>query len=104
MSTTSEPTPLPESTGAGAQVATAPPPWPRMATRRRLWLLFTIAWTVALQVPVPFRDTGIPHLDESLFTFSKSLHVAAYAVFTGLSAWMLLPFRYRWLLPFFLIG
>jgi hypothetical protein len=103
MSTTSEPTPSPDLTGTAAPTDGALPR-PSLSVRRWLWLLFTIAWTIALQVPKPFKETGYPPIDEGLFTFSKTVHVAAYAVFTVLSAWMALPVRYRWLLLVFLIG
>lgn len=79
---------------ARAPVATpaAAPPWPSLSFRRRLCLAYALAWTTALLMPVPFHADPDTALAEGLFTFSKALHISAYALFTLLAAWM-------WLLP-----
>jgi hypothetical protein len=87
----------------------APRPW-----RLALWLAFVISWTAALLMPAPeqvakallvpffmsrdeFKGMGQP-----LMVFSKSVHVAAYALFAILSGWLHVPWRSRWLLLVFL--
>jgi VanZ family protein len=71
-----------------------------------IWTFVIIAWTVALEAPVPIPES--PGSGSSVLTarmlFSKSLHVAAYAFLTVLSAWPRLPTRYRWLMMFFLMA
>jgi VanZ family protein len=81
----------------------APVYWPRLTVRRWLCAFYALSWSIALIVPVPIKPRD-PSWVEPLWTFSKSLHVAAYAVFAGLCAWMLLPCRYRWLLIVLLLG
>src|SRR5436190_8050 len=94
--------PLLETNKTGRVEASA---WkPRLALRRWIWVLYALAWTTALLMPVPLPEHTDPRWAEPLFTFSKSLHIMAYALFTGLGAWMLLPGRYRWLLAIFLFG
>jgi hypothetical protein len=62
-----------------------------------LWLGYAAAWTTALLMPVPQVDllteegAGI----DLQYLFSKCVHVSAYAVFAGLSAWLRVPARYR---------
>jgi hypothetical protein len=51
---------------------------------------------------MPVDVTTTPEVAETAFYFGKSVHVAAYAVFTILSGWLRLPFRYRWFLLLFL--
>ena len=71
-----------------------------------IWILFLVAWTVALQVPVPTPGVlpGGELIKEHPTLFSKSVHVAAYAFLTVLAAWTPAPSRYRWLLMFLLMG
>ena len=74
-------------------------------TRWLIWTLFAIAWTVSLEAPVPVPE---PDPDATMQVtlkkvFSKSVHVAAYAVFTILSAWPRMPMRSRLLMLFFLM-
>ncbi len=81
--------------------------WPAANVRWLIWWGYTLLWTAALLVPVPDRPPGIP---EDVWSyqikvlFAKSLHVAAYAVFTMLSGWLGLSVRGRWLMVGFLIG
>jgi hypothetical protein len=82
----------------------APAPWPSLAFRRRLWLLYGLAWTVALLMPVPIQPPPESPLKEHIFTLSKALHVTAYALFTVLAGWMRMPRRYRVALLLVLIG
>ena len=77
---------------------------PSLAARRWIWVGYAIAWTTALLMPVPLPEQTDPRWQEPLFTFTKCVHVSAYAVFTGLSAWLLLPRRYRWIMPIVLVG
>src|SRR5262245_20404541 len=86
-------------------------PWESMVTRERAvtrWLIWTcvvIAWTLALEFPVP--DPGEGPAGEFLLTnkflIGKSAHIGAYAILAVLSAWLPVPLRYRWLLMFFLM-
>lgn len=71
-----------------------------------IWGLFTLAWTVSLEVPVPIPEPTPGAVTEmtARLLFSKGVHVAAYAFFTLLSAWPRLPMRYRWLMMFFLMA
>ena len=69
-----------------------------------LWLAFTIAWSTSLLMPVPEGDWSVEGVEIDLrYLFSKSVHISAYAVFTGLSGWLRAPARYRWLLLFFVM-
>ena len=74
-------------------------------TRWGIWTLFVIAWTVALEAPVPIAEPQPDAITEMTFRrfFAKSVHVVVYAVFTVLSAWPRLPIRYRWLMMIFLM-
>jgi VanZ family protein len=74
--------------------------------RWRIWTLFVIAWTISLEAPVPLPQPEPDAITEMTLRmlFSKSVHVAAYAVFTLLSAWPRLPMRHRWLMMFFLMA
>ena len=71
-----------------------------------IWMSVVIAWTVALEVPVP--DPGEGPAGEFIVTnkyiLGKSLHVATYGLLAVLSARVPLPGRYRWLMVFFLMG
>jgi VanZ family protein len=77
-----------------------------MGQRRWLWWVWAVAvvvWTVALEMPL---RGDIAQSDEIVglpkFLVTKSLHVAAYAALTVLSA--LVPMnRGRWLLVVFLV-
>jgi VanZ family protein len=69
-----------------------------------IWGTYVIAWTVALEVPVPIQPAPPEMAAEVTLRglFSKFVHVGAYTVLTLLSAWVPLPMRYRWLMVFFL--
>lgn len=75
-------------------------------TRWLIWSIFVVVWTVALEMPVPATDS-LP-ADEITLTrkkvAAKTAHVAAYAVFTVLSAWVPMPMRYRWLMMLFVMA
>lgn len=73
------------------EMRAAVPPWPSLTFRRWLWLAYALSWTVALLVPLPFQAEPGTALAQQIFTFSKSLHVLAYTLFTVLAAWMWLP-------------
>src|SRR5262249_26790593 len=60
-----------------------------------------IAWTYALLTPIPPRGEGWPS-PQYVHLFGKTLHVGVYAFFTVLSAWLSVPFRFRWLLIVFI--
>ncbi|HZZ81124.1 MAG TPA: VanZ family protein [Gemmataceae bacterium] len=68
------------------------------------WGTYVIAWTVALEVPVPIPPAPAHMAAEVTLRglFSKFVHVGAYTVLTLLSAWLPVSARYRWLIVFFL--
>ena len=77
-------------------------------TRWRWWIWggYVTVWTVALVMPVPQHP--FPAAGEHEVTLkavvAKTLHVAAYALMTVLTAWLHVPARYRWLLMFLLMA
>jgi VanZ family protein len=68
-------------------------------------VVYVIAWTAALLMPVPVSGAmafeGMPSLR---MLFAKSLHAAAYAVLAMLTAWVRVPSRYRWLMMMLLMA
>lgn len=71
--------------------------------RWSIWLVYVVAWTIALIAPVPETgDWTVEELGIDFKTlFAKSVHVAAYAALTALTAWLRTPMRYRpWLVLF----
>lgn len=86
------------------EATTDPVTWPSPAVRRRLWLLLLAAWTIALIVPVPFRGHGKSEWVTPLFTFSKFLHIAIYAVFAASAAGLRWPPTWRVFVLAALIG
>jgi hypothetical protein len=65
------------------------------------------AWTGALLAPVPEGDWTVGTGDESIdlkYLLGKAVHVTAYAVLAGLSGWLRVPYRRRWLLLFFVMA
>lgn len=78
-------------------------PWftPSPAWRWLLWSLFVAAWTYALLTPIPPLPPGTL-VAEHHFLIGKSVHVAVYAFWTVLSAWLRAPARWRWLLLAFI--
>ena len=65
-----------------------------------------MAWTTALLAPDPTKTPSLEYeIHVSLkFFVGKSLHLAAYAGMTILGGWILLPFRFRLWLLFFLMA
>jgi hypothetical protein len=76
---------------------------PPLVVRRWLCALYALSWSVALIVPLPIKPPD-PSWIPSFWTFSKTVHVTAYALFAALCGWMLVPRRYRGLLMVFLVG
>jgi hypothetical protein len=70
-----------------------------------LWLVYVLAWTSALLMPVPGDSHwDIADLEINLrYVFGKALHVSAYAVLAALTAWLRAPMRWRFFLMFFLM-
>jgi hypothetical protein len=62
-----------------------------LSVRRWFFAIYAVAWTISLEVPMPIQLPPDSDYREPLFTFSKSVHVAAYALFTILAASMRLP-------------
>ena len=72
------------------------------AWRWPIWAFYTLAWTVALLVPVTpsaHADTRNLVIDRK-FVFAKVVHISAYAVLTGLTGWLRAAVRWRFLLMF----
>jgi hypothetical protein len=64
-----------------------------------VWILYGIAWSLALLTPQPVTLRNEVIHDETLgLIAAKTLHVAAYAVWVILTAWLPAPCRTRWLL------
>ena len=68
------------------------------ATRWLVWGGYAVLWSVALLTtfPIRARDAILPQ--EYAFSSSKILHVAAYAVFALLTAWLDVRPPWRWVL------
>jgi VanZ family protein len=70
-----------------------------------IWVVYVASWTMALLMPVPQTNWAVEGVEIDLrYLFAKSVHVSAYAVLAGLSGWLRLPYRYRWLLLFFVMA
>jgi hypothetical protein len=96
--------PINSSPGAGVPSQHAAPTLrPSLAVRYAVWLIFALAWTVALLVPAPTKGSD-PRSLETMFTVSKVMHVGAYAVFAALAGWARPTAWLRWLLLGVLIG
>lgn len=76
----------------------APALWPSRLVRGLIWLIYFVAWSTALLLPVPVKPGEGLRDPDLLFLFSKSLHVLAYAFFAGLTGWLRPAGRQRWLL------
>jgi VanZ family protein len=76
------------------------------AWRWPIWLVYVLAWTAALLMPVPeMADANTHHLIlDRRFLLAKVVHVGAYVVMAGLTAWLRAPVRYRFVLMFFLMA
>jgi VanZ family protein len=63
-----------------------------------VWAVYGVVWTTFLLTtfPLKIRDAVVP--EEYAFPSGKALHVAAYAVFAVLTAWLPVRQRWRWLL------
>jgi VanZ family protein len=75
-------------------------------TRWLIWSIFIVAWTIALELPVPHTES-LPGGDIILSRkklIAKTAHVAAYALLTALSAWVPMPARYRWVMMFLVMA
>jgi VanZ family protein len=72
--------------------------WPARKYRWIIWGLYVAAWTTALLVPLPGGSGWKVHNVSLKFLFAKTLHVSAYALWAMLSAWLLVPRRWRLLL------
>jgi VanZ family protein len=96
--------PLPESSSITGEDAPRPSgSWPSLKVRRWLWIAYTLAWTAALLVPVPFKEPPLPGFDSGI-SFGKVMHVLAYAVFAVVCLLLDLPRQFRWLAVLFLVG
>lgn len=70
-----------------------------------IWIAFVIAWTLALELPVPETEDlpGGRIVMTYKYLIAKSIHVSIYAFFTVLTAWLPVTARYRWILMFCLM-
>ena len=70
-----------------------------------IWSAIVIVWTVALEYPIP--DPEPDSTGEFVFAYKyligKSLHVGMYALLAGLSIWVPVPTRFRWVMMFVLM-
>src|SRR4051794_14750793 len=77
-------------------------PWSRWV----VWLLFLAAWSGALLIPFPesgpLSTRGMTLTRKYVLT--KTLHVSAYALLAGLTGWLRVSARRRWLLMFFVMA
>ena len=71
-----------------------------------IWTFFTLAWTLALVLPIPERVSD--SLDDLTWGrkvfFAKSCHILAYAAWTFLTGWLRVRMRYRFLLAAMLMA
>ncbi|MBI3821103.1 MAG: hypothetical protein HY289_00310, partial [Planctomycetes bacterium] len=69
------------------------------------WIAVIIAWTAALEFPVP-QPEQMPageFIIGKKYVIGKTMHVGVYAVLAALSAWVAMPTRYRWVMMFVLM-
>jgi VanZ family protein len=77
-------------------------PW---GWRGVVWLVYFAAWTYALVTPIPpDPSAGLKVLASYKLLIAKTLHVVAYAVLAGLSGWLRVPCRFRWILLFVIMA
>src|SRR5262245_64698327 len=73
-----------------------------------IWAAYVAAWTAALLSRVPEGDWGAIGSGEERIDlknlFGKTVHVSAYAVLAGLTGWLRVSSRRRWLLLFFVMA
>ena len=67
-----------------------------------VWLVYAVAWTVALLTPEPVQVADAVFGEHRAFLAAKVLHVGAYALFTILSSRLHERRPFRWLVPAFL--
>jgi hypothetical protein len=75
-------------------------------SRFLVWIFYLAAWTTALVMPMGKSDGW--HFEgieiDFKFVVAKTLHVGGYVLLAGLSGWLRVPLRYRWLLMFLVMG
>jgi VanZ family protein len=76
--------------------------WPGLRLRWLIWLVFVLAWSIALVVPLKGGSDWVVNDINVKFLFAKSVHIGAYAVLAMLSGWLFVPARFRWMLVFFM--
>jgi hypothetical protein len=87
-----------------SNVEPLPAPSP-LGWRGLVWLLYFLAWTAALLLPMPGgTPPGLEWVTPWKFSLAKSLHLAAYAVLAVLSGWLHVPLRFRWILLFIIMA
>jgi VanZ family protein len=71
-----------------------------------IWLTYALCWTVALVAPI--RDQTpwvVTSVDIDLkYVLAKTAHVIGYALFAGLTGWLGVGRRIRWLMMFVLMS
>ena len=73
------------------------------AWRWPIWVVYQLAWTVALLVPLAPSLHGDTQNLFIEFLFAKIVHISAYAVLAALTGWLRAPPRWRVLLMFFIM-
>ena len=71
-----------------------------------IWSLFTIAWTLALVLPVSGPTFGTTEEMRGLvrIILAKTAHVTIYAIWTIFTGWLRAPLRFRLILLMFLMA
>jgi hypothetical protein len=72
----------------------------RVNYRWMIWGVCVVAWTLALVTPQPAQIEREILPTEAQYPAAKTLHIAAYAVLTMLSAWVPMRRGRWWLLVF----
>ena len=55
--------------------------------RRAVWLAYLVLWTAALTTPQPAQASAATLPADAQYPAAKSLHIAAYALLSALTAW-----------------
>jgi len=77
----------------------------RLPWRWLAWSVYFAAWTYGLLMPMPAGiSEGWTWLASYRFVLAKALHVTAYAGLAGLSGWLRVPCRFRWILLFIIMA
>src|ERR1700757_2688746 len=89
----------------GPEPASPPPPSP-WSWRGLVWLAYFALWTYGLLMRMPpSGPPGLKWLSSSYqFYIAKTVHVVAYAGLAGLSGWLRVPCRFRWILLFIIMA